>query len=287
MMRLVFILFALTLLAGCERARQDMYDQPRYKPFAASKMFDDGTSARTAPEGTQPRSRGAFAGSSGGRLGTQAVETDIIAERAQTNPYPVDMALLRRGQERFTIYCMPCHSPAGDGDGLVVRRGFPAPPTYHQDRLRNAPDRHIYDVIKNGYGVMVPYADRVEPADRWAIVAYIRALQLSQHAPVAQLPDADRTRLAALEPGRFEVVPAADAIAQPNQRKATPPETLALPPPPASQSDSQPDPQPALQSMPGRTPPALAAPLQHRVGTPPQNQPGPQTGMPSKPQEGP
>ena len=191
-------LFALALLAGCERARQDMYDQPRYKPFAASKMFDDGTSARTAPEGTQPRSRGAFAGSSGGRLGTQAVETDIIAERAQTNPYPVDMALLRRGQERFTIYCMPCHSPAGDGDGLVVRRGFPPPPSYHQYRLRNAPDSHIYDVIRNGYGVMVPYADRVEPADRWAIVAYIRALQFSQHASVAQLPGPWPQRLAAL-----------------------------------------------------------------------------------------
>jgi mono/diheme cytochrome c family protein len=264
-----------------------MYDQPRYKPFAASKMFDDGTSARTAPEGTQPRSRGAFAGSSGGRLGTQAVETDIIAERAQTNPYPVDMALLRRGQERFTIYCMPCHSPAGDGDGLVVRRGFPPPPSYHQDRLRNAPDRHIYDVIKNGYGVMVPYADRVEPADRWAIVAYIRALQLSQHASVAQLPDADRTRLAAIEPGRFEAVPAPDAIAQPNQRQATPPESLALPPPPVNgEAQAGPGSQPALQSMPGRTPPALASPLQQRVGTPPQNQPGPQTGVPSSREKG-
>jgi mono/diheme cytochrome c family protein len=287
MMRLVSALLTLTLLAGCERARQDMYDQPRYKPYAASRMFDDGASARTAPEGTQPRARGAFAGSSGGRLGTQAVETDIIAERAQTNPYPVNMALLRRGQERFTIYCMPCHSPAGDGDGLVVRRGFPPPPSYHQDRLRNAPDRHIYDVIRNGYGVMVPYADRVEPADRWAIVAYIRALQLSQHAPVAELPDADRRRLAAIEPGRFEAVPAPEAIAQPNDRQATPPESQALPP--LSNGAAQaatPAQQPALQSLPGRTPPALAAPLQQRVGTPPHNQPGPQTGMPSSRETG-
>jgi mono/diheme cytochrome c family protein len=93
------------------------------------------------------------------------------------------------------IYCMPCHSPAGDGDGLVVRRGFPAPPTYHQDRLRNVPDRHIYDVIRNGYGVMVPYGDRVEPADRWAIVAFIRALQLSRHAEVASLPPDVRAHL--------------------------------------------------------------------------------------------
>jgi mono/diheme cytochrome c family protein len=287
MMRIVVMTTAMLLLAGCERARQDMYDQPRYKPFAASRMFDDGSSARTPPEGTQPRARGAFAGSSGGRLGTKAVETDIIAERAQANPYPVDLALLRRGQERYTIYCMPCHSPAGDGDGLVVRRGFPPPPSYHQDRLRNAPDRHIYDVIKNGYGVMVPYADRVEPADRWAIVAYIRALQLSQHAPVADLPTDDRKRLASLDGGRSETVPEPGAIAQPNRRQAAPPESLALPPPPSNgEAQGQGAPQPALQSMPGRTPPRLAEPLRQRAGTPPQNQPGPQTGMPSGGQGG-
>jgi mono/diheme cytochrome c family protein len=183
------------LLAGCERARQDMYDQPRYKTFAASALFPDGAAARMPPEGTQARARGAFAGSSGGRAGAAAVHADIAAEQARANPYPVDMRLLERGRERYMIYCLPCHSPLGDGDGLVVRRGFPAPPSFHQDRLRTAPDRHIYDVISHGYGVMVPYADRVEPADRWAIVAFIRALQLSQHAPVDSLPPALKAQL--------------------------------------------------------------------------------------------
>jgi mono/diheme cytochrome c family protein len=286
MMRLMFALCALSMLAGCERARQDMYDQPRYKPYAKSQLFEDGTSARTAPEGTQPRARGAFSESSGGRVGGEAVQADIAAERAQANPYPVDLALLRRGQERYTIYCMPCHSPAGDGDGLVVRRGFPPPPTYHQDRLRNAPDRHLYDVIKNGYGVMVSYGDRVEPADRWAIVAYIRALQLSQHAQASTLPADARARLAALNAGQAQVEPQPDAIAQPNQQIVSPPERQALPPPPG-QADAQaplaqPAVQPIPQSRPGKTAPRLPAIIESRVpagANPyPRSQPGPSTG---------
>jgi mono/diheme cytochrome c family protein len=195
MNRILSALTAVCLLAGCEGAKQDMYDQPRYKTYAPSPLFEDGASARPPVAGTEPRARGAFADSSGGSKGTDLVQRDIEAEQARTNPYPVDMTLLKRGQDRYMIYCMPCHSPAGDGDGLVVRRGFPAPPTYHQDRLRNVPDRHLYDVIKNGYGVMVPYGDRVEPADRWAIVAFIRALQLSQHADAASLPPDVRARL--------------------------------------------------------------------------------------------
>jgi mono/diheme cytochrome c family protein len=187
-------------LAGCERAKQDMYDQPRYKTFAGSTLFPDGASARTPPAGTQPRARGAFADSSGGRVGGAAINTDIAAEQAQGNPYPVDLGLLERGRDRYMIYCLPCHSPVGDGDGMIVRRGFPAPPSFHQDRLRAAPDRHIYEVITQGYGVMLPYADRVEPADRWAIVAFIRALQLSQHAPADSLPPAVKAQLDA-QPG--------------------------------------------------------------------------------------
>jgi mono/diheme cytochrome c family protein len=196
----VGILMLVCALAGCERAKQDMYDQPRYKTFGASALFADGASARMPPEGTQPRARGAFADSTGGRAGDAAVRNDIGAEQAQTNPYAVDMRLLERGQGRYMIYCLPCHSPLGDGDGLVVRRGFPAPPSFHQDRLRAAPDRHIVDVITHGYGVMVPYADRIEPPDRWAIVAYIRALQLSQHAPADSLTPALRSQLDA-QPG--------------------------------------------------------------------------------------
>jgi mono/diheme cytochrome c family protein len=186
---------ALLLLAACEKAKQDMYDQPRYKPYAKSELFTDNNSARPLPAGTMPRATGGMADASGGRLGMQDMQQDVAAEHAQAMPYPITQQLLQRGQQRYEIYCMPCHSAVGDGDGLVVRRGFPAPPSYHIERLRQAPDRHFYDVITNGYGIMYSYADRVAPPDRWAIVAYIRALQLSQHAPVAQLTPPMRAQL--------------------------------------------------------------------------------------------
>jgi mono/diheme cytochrome c family protein len=112
---------------------------------------------------------------------------------APPGPRPVTMALLERGQERFDIYCAPCHSRVGDGQGTIVQRGFPAPPSYYIERLRKAPIQHFYDVITNGYGAMYPYADRVAPADRWAIIAYIRALQASASASLADVP-ADKRR---------------------------------------------------------------------------------------------
>jgi mono/diheme cytochrome c family protein len=121
------------------------------------------------------------------------------APLAAVNPLPITLATLERGRERFDIYCSPCHSKAGDGDGMVVRRGFPAPPSYHIDRLRNAPDAHFFSVITNGYGAMYSYADRTTVDDRWAIVAYIRALQLSQHATIDDVP---AERRAALESAR-------------------------------------------------------------------------------------
>ena len=110
-------------------------------------------------------------------------------------PPPVTVALLERGKQRFDIYCAPCHDRFGDGNGIIVQRGFPHPPSYYSEALRNAPNQHFYDVITHGYGVMFSYADRVAPADRWAIVAYIRALQASANATVADVPPDQRSAL--------------------------------------------------------------------------------------------
>ncbi len=121
----------------------------------------------------------------------------VPREAVAAVPPPRTLALLRRGREAFEIFCAPCHGPDGDGRGIIVRRGFPAPPSYHEPRLRDAPDGHFFDVITNGYGVMYDYANRVGPDDRWAIIAYIRALQLSRHATLADVPPAERDRLLA------------------------------------------------------------------------------------------
>jgi mono/diheme cytochrome c family protein len=182
------LLAALAALAGCEKIARNMYDQPRYKPLRPSPLFPDGSSSRPAVPDTVAHSSGNLAGTSSGRAGAEKETRRAAAERARSIPYPVTMALLARGRERFDVYCAPCHSPVGDGDGMVARRGFPHPPSYHIDRLRAAPDRHFYDVMTNGYGVMYSYAERVEPEDRWAIVAYIRALQLSQYAGIEDAP---------------------------------------------------------------------------------------------------
>jgi mono/diheme cytochrome c family protein len=131
---------------------------------------------------------------SSAQRGEDAANDWHAAQTASQLP-PVTRALLVRGQERYQIYCLPCHSPLGDGDGPIVRRGFPHPPSYHEQRLRDAPDRHFFDVITNGYGIMYSYADRVSPQDRWAIVAYIRALQLSQRAQYASLPPALQSKV--------------------------------------------------------------------------------------------
>jgi mono/diheme cytochrome c family protein len=175
-------------LCGCENAMKDMYDQPKYKPLAASQLWQDGRASRPLEPDTVAYSAGALAGTASGRR-------DLTAA-AIPEPPTYTRAALERGRERFTIYCQPCHGAAGDGDGYITRRGFPNPPTYHSDRLRQAPDSYFFQVMTNGYGVMYPYADRVTPADRWAIVAYIRALQLSQHATLADLPEQARARLA-------------------------------------------------------------------------------------------
>lgn len=186
----VALLLGALAVAGCERGLHQMYDQPKYTPLAPSTLFDDGNSARPQTAGTVPHAAGTLAAASSGRAGTLPA-ADIPAD----NPLPVTTALLARGRERFGIYCAPCHGAAGDGQGMIVQRGFPAPPSYHGARLREAPDRHFYEVISDGYGDMYGYADRITPDDRWAIIAYIRALQLSQHAPASVLGPSDRQHL--------------------------------------------------------------------------------------------
>jgi mono/diheme cytochrome c family protein len=131
-----------------------------------------------------------------GRAAAPKLPQDIVAADDAPMPAPpVTAPLLAHGQQRFDIYCAPCHGRLGDGNGMVVQRGFPAPPSYHIDRLRAAPSQHFYDVITQGYGVMYSYADRVVPADRWAIVAYIRALQRSQNAKLVEGPADQREAL--------------------------------------------------------------------------------------------
>jgi mono/diheme cytochrome c family protein len=210
-MSLVRALAAVLLplaLGACEKAARNMYDQAKYRPLAPSSLWADGSSARPLETGVVVHSAGVLAGSSSGREGEQPApapagmvlpldERGIPVLRPPANavrpsPAPVTPALLERGRERYDIYCAPCHSVTGDGDGMAVRRGFPQPATLHSEKLRNATDAHLYDVITYGYGVMYPFEDRIAPRDRWALVAYLRALQLSRHARLAELVPADR-----------------------------------------------------------------------------------------------
>jgi mono/diheme cytochrome c family protein len=193
-MRQVLALLAATCaLAGCERTMKDMYVQPRLGPDAASPLFPDGKGSRPPPSGSVAVASGDLALTSSGRHGRDDLAARDVALAASAVP-ATDPALLRRGQSRYDIFCAPCHSPLGDGDGRIAQRGFPHPPSFHQARLRAAPDRHLFDVIGNGYGDMPSYADRVTPQDRWAIVAYIRALQESHNAKLADAPEL-RSRL--------------------------------------------------------------------------------------------
>ena len=193
----VALLAAACVLAGCERTMKDMYVQPRLGPDAASPLFPDGKGSRPPPPGSVAVASGDLALASGGRQGRDDLIARDAALAASAAP-PADLALLTRGQSRYDIFCAPCHSPLGDGDGRVVRRGFPHPPSFHQARLRDAPDRHLFDVIGQGYGAMPSYADRLTPQDRWAVVAYVRALQLSQDTRVDTLAPELKSGLRAL-----------------------------------------------------------------------------------------
>lgn len=187
---LLLVACSALVLGACERGMHQMYEQPKYKPLTPTPLFPDGNSSRPQVTGTIPHSSGILAGSSSGRSG-EIARTPV----RDINSLAITPALLARGRDRFDVFCAPCHSRAGDGDGMVVRRGFPAPPSFHTDRLRNAADSHFYQVITDGYGVMYPYRDRIAPRDRWSIVAYVRALQLSQHAPASLLSKEDLARL--------------------------------------------------------------------------------------------
>lgn len=184
---------ALLGLSGC---REAMYEQGRYEPLEASPFFEDGLSSRPLVAGTVPREdpRGGPPAGASEDVFYTGWNKGRLAEEV---PFPVDRALLERGKERFAIYCTPCHGLAGDGRGIIVRRGFPQPPPYYSPELLKQPIGHFFDVMTRGYGVMYSYATRVKPRDRWAIAAYIRVLQLSQHAEVAGLPEADRGKLPA------------------------------------------------------------------------------------------
>ena len=184
-------LVALTLglfVSGCD-LRQRMYDQEKYEPHEATTFFKDGLTSRAPIEGTVARG--------GLRLDTHLYEGKVNGELATTLPPSIEFnrALLERGQERFNIYCTPCHDRTGSGNGVVVQRGLKQPPSLHQDRLRNAAIGYYYDVITNGFGSMFSYASRIPVNDRWAVAAYIRALQFSQEAAYDELPAEDQRQL--------------------------------------------------------------------------------------------
>ena len=164
-----------------------MHDQPKYIPLRQSSFFADQRSARPLVAGTVPR----------GQLRDDPLlyTGKINNADATVFPFSIDDKVMARGQERFNIYCSPCHGRTGQGDGMIVRRGYRKPPTYHQDRLRDAPIGHFFDVMTNGFGAMPDYAAQVTVRDRWAIAAYIRALQLSEHATVNDVPPAERSNL--------------------------------------------------------------------------------------------
>jgi mono/diheme cytochrome c family protein len=174
------------LMIGC---RRDMYNQPKGKPLAENVFFKDEAIARPIPPHTVVRGDAR----EDSALSTGLTNGMLVAQL----PIELTPELLARGRERYEIHCAVCHGLTGEGNGEIVKRGFPAPPTYHVDRLRNAPIGHFYDVITNGYGVMYPYATRVAPADRWAIAAYIRALQLSQNASPNDVSPNERSKLEA------------------------------------------------------------------------------------------
>lgn len=184
-LRIPKILIALCfIVAGC---RQDMHDQPRYEPLEKNTFFEDGRASRPFVEGTVARGQL--------RLDDHFYTGKVNGQFVTTLPFAATKEVLARGQERYNIFCSPCHDRVGNGAGMIVQRGFRQPPSFHIDRLRQAQAGYFFDVMTNGFGTMYGYADRIQPKDRWAIVAYIRALQLSQNAALDDVPAEERRML--------------------------------------------------------------------------------------------
>ena len=178
---------ACAALAAC---RQDMHDQHKLKRLAESPFFADGRGSRAPVDGTVAR----------GHLHADRHMYEGLTDAGElvdSFPMPVTNEVLARGRERYDIFCSPCHSRTGRGDGMVVRRGFKAPPTFHKDELRTAKLGHFFEVVTKGFGVMPSYAVQIPAEDRWAIIAYVRALQLSEDARIDDVPAADRAALLA------------------------------------------------------------------------------------------
>ena len=188
-MRRNLLIVALVALAsaGC---RQDMHDAPRFETYEANAFFADGRASRTAPAGTVAR---------GWLREDEALHTGKVnGQFVDQFPLAVSRADLARGQERYGVYCTPCHGQIGDGNGMVVQRGLRQAASYHQDRLRNEKVGYLFDVVTNGFGAMQGHAEQVPVRDRWLIIAYVRALQLSQHASIDDVPADRRGALDAL-----------------------------------------------------------------------------------------
>jgi mono/diheme cytochrome c family protein len=183
-------LAVIALILTTTACRQDMHDQPKYQPLERSSFFEDGRASRPLLPGVIAR---------GQLRDDEQLYTGKSGQDPVTKfPFPITAQILERGRQRYDIYCSPCHDRIGTGLGMVVRRGLRQPPSYHIDRLRAAPVGYFYDVISNGFGAMSDYAAQIEPADRWAVVAYIRVLQRSQHATLADVPHDQRAALGGL-----------------------------------------------------------------------------------------
>jgi len=180
---LVLVVGAL-LITGCDVVPLHMRQQARFDPLEKSTLFENGMASRPLPANTVPR----------GEWGKMMMDDVFFTGKVdgdafvQTAPIAVDADVIRRGQDRYNVFCSPCHGYVGNGDGIVVQRGFQKPPSFHDQRLRDVEDGYYYDVMTNGFGAMYSYASRIRPADRWAIVAYIRTLQYSQNVVVENLP---------------------------------------------------------------------------------------------------